>query len=84
MYALYADALRGLGLQVESESLTGHQDIVDAILVGVLSLERIHTARLSGESLVSVFAEGSKGNRNISQRGAWRKKVKEGLFSSSS
>jgi Holliday junction resolvasome RuvABC endonuclease subunit len=52
---LYSKQLSALGFKVDSEHLSRNQDIVDAILIGGLTLTRIKSAELAGEQLDVFF-----------------------------
>jgi len=55
--SLYSDNLLALGFEVEFNSLSKHQDIIDAILVGNLALTRIRSARLTNSPIEELFRE---------------------------
>ncbi|MDZ4786523.1 MAG: hypothetical protein SGJ02_10665 [bacterium] len=69
--SMFNKELSKLGFNVEENNLLKNQDIVDAILVGVMGLTRIKTAKMSNQSLAITFSEGSSKRR--SSRAAWGK-----------
>ncbi|NLF25818.1 MAG: crossover junction endodeoxyribonuclease RuvC [Deltaproteobacteria bacterium] len=65
---LYSESLQRLGFDAEETNLARNQDVVDAILVGMLALSRITSARQAGVRLEEIFDE-----RAICERRARRK-----------
>lgn len=66
---LYTSALTALGVMGNGVSLSKHQDIVDALLVGRLGLTRIQAAQDGKLSLEAMFQ-----NTERRSRGSWRVK----------
>jgi Holliday junction resolvasome RuvABC endonuclease subunit len=66
---LYAPDLKQLGIEIGTASLTKHQDIVDAMLVGRVAVLRLQAAAQAGAPVEELF----EGQANRSRR-SWRVK----------
>lgn len=64
---LYSEPLKRLGLLREDVPLKKHQDIVDALLIGRLTLSRIYAARDAQVPLESMFQAQAR-----TSRASWR------------
>ena len=72
--ALYRGTLTGMGFPTSTAALKKHQDIVDAILVGSLAVERVKSANRAGVLLEELFDSGKQSTRQ--QLASAREEVK--------
>ncbi|NMC63416.1 MAG: hypothetical protein GYA55_09655, partial [SAR324 cluster bacterium] len=63
VHALYEKELKALDFPSDKESLSKHQDIIDAILVGRLALIRVKSAIQAGMPPQRLFDEKLTGRR---------------------
>lgn len=66
--SLFSDRLKTLGFETELTSLKRHQDIIDAILVGVVGLSRIRSASAASIPLSKMFENQRTRRRGIGLR----------------
>ena len=66
-HLLYAEKFLMLGISREEKDLNKHQDVVDAVLIGHLALQRLRAAEQSGLSREQLFATAPQGSRR-----SWR------------
>ena len=66
---LYGEALKGLNFEISERNLTKNQDIVDAVLIGALSLSKIQEANRAGVSLDEHLQTGRRDNRRAMRVG---------------
>lgn len=66
---LYAKQLERIGFDISYRNLSRNQDIVDALLLGMLALTRIKTARQAELGLIDLLDKGSR--RAGRSRGVW-------------
>lgn len=57
IYRTYSKELSKTGFEVTTENLNRHQDIVDAVLIGLVALGKVSSAIQSGISLDEMFQE---------------------------
>lgn len=69
--AMYAKELDRLGFDLSEKNLIKNQDIIDALLVGSLSLSKLRVAGISGSSIMEVFSDPKRQRR--SSRYGWGK-----------
>ena len=65
---IYGESLQALGFDTSRTLLARYQDIVDAVLLGGLAVERVRTAKLAGVSLDEFLDERYQGKRTYGMR----------------
>lgn len=54
--SLYGESFRAAGVDPTEQSLARHQDVVDAVLLGTVGVERVRSACRAGVGLAQMFA----------------------------
>lgn len=66
---IYGPRLKALGFDISRTSLARYQDIVDAVLIGGLAVERVKTAERAGIQLEDFLDERYRSKRTYGMRG---------------